>query len=204
MMLSPPSAKKLSSIPTRESPSTSANSPHRISSAGVRGPRPARPASGSGAGSARTVELAVRRQRKTSPQTQTPTEPCTPAAAAARCARNAPASTPARTRRRRHIARPAAPARRSSRTTQPPPAAPRHDPAAAASISPGSMRKPAQLHLRIRPARQTPAPRPRRHRAKSPVRYIRLPAAPNGSATNRSPVKSARPTYPRANPAPAM
>ena len=35
--------------------------------------------------------------------------------------------------------------------------------------------EPAQLHLRVRAARRTPARRPRRHRARSPVRYIRAP-----------------------------
>src|ERR1700704_6146909 len=44
MMLSPPSAKKLSSMPSRSSPRTSANNPHRISSCGVRGPRSERTA----------------------------------------------------------------------------------------------------------------------------------------------------------------
>ena len=63
-MLSPPRSKKLSSMPTRSSPSTSANSEHRIASCGVRGARcecartqlrlRQRPA----------VELAVRRQRQ--------------------------------------------------------------------------------------------------------------------------------------------
>ena len=63
-MLSPPRSKKLSSMPTRSSPSTSANSAHRIASCGVRGARcecaepklrlRQRPA----------VELAVRRQRQ--------------------------------------------------------------------------------------------------------------------------------------------
>ena len=60
----PPSSKKSSSIPTRSTPSTSANSEHRIASCGVRGApthrrrrklrRRQRPA----------VELAVRRQRQ--------------------------------------------------------------------------------------------------------------------------------------------
>ena len=65
MMLSPPSAKKLSSIPTRSSPSTSANRPH--SSLLLRRARRTRapPPSRSGAGSALAVELAVRRQRQT-------------------------------------------------------------------------------------------------------------------------------------------
>ncbi len=58
MMLSPPSSKKLSSMPTRSTPRTSANSPHRISSCGVRGstPRPP-PRVSSGAGSARRSSL---------------------------------------------------------------------------------------------------------------------------------------------------
>ena len=38
-MLSPPRSKKLSSMPTRSTPSTSANSAHRIASCGVRGAR---------------------------------------------------------------------------------------------------------------------------------------------------------------------
>ena len=63
MMLSPPSAKKLSSMPTRSSPSTSANSAHSSSSCGVRGPRIV------GRGEVRrrqrlAVELAVGRERK--------------------------------------------------------------------------------------------------------------------------------------------
>ena len=57
MMLSPPSAKKLSSIPTRSSPRTSANSPHRISSCGVRATRRTDPTRASGAGSARRSSL---------------------------------------------------------------------------------------------------------------------------------------------------
>ena len=36
-------------------------------------------------------------------------------------------------------------------------------------------------------------------RARSPVRYRRDPGAPNGSATNRSAVRSVRPAYPRAS-----
>src|ERR1700736_170193 len=41
---------------------------------------------------------------------------------------------------------------------------------------------------------------------RSPLRYIRVPGAPappNGQATNRDPVKAARPTYPQPTPAPA-
>ena len=57
MMLSPPSSKKLSSMPTRSSPSTSANSAHRISSCGVRGARRTVVGARSGAGSARRSSL---------------------------------------------------------------------------------------------------------------------------------------------------
>src|SRR5262249_26431538 len=48
----PPSAKKSSSIPTRSTPNTSANSPQRISSCGVRGKPPPNPPTCCGAGSA--------------------------------------------------------------------------------------------------------------------------------------------------------
>ena len=61
-MLSPPSAKKLSSMPTRSSPRTSANSEHRISSCGVRGPR--RSPASFRRRQRSAVKLAVRRQRQ--------------------------------------------------------------------------------------------------------------------------------------------
>src|SRR6476659_11168940 len=38
---------------------------------------------------------------------------------------------------------------------------------------------------------------------RSPVRYIRAPATPNGHATNRDPVNPARRQYPHPTPAPA-
>ena len=62
-------------------------------------------------------------------------------------------------------------------------------------------REAAHLHwLSARPRKsKTPSAR---QRARSPLRYIRLPAGPNGSATNRSAVSPARPRYPRASPAP--
>ena len=63
-MLSPPSAKKLSSRPTRSSRSTSANSPHSTASAGVRAGRYARSGPASGAGSARRSSLPFARQRQ--------------------------------------------------------------------------------------------------------------------------------------------
>ena len=63
-MLSPPSSKKLSSMPTRATPSTSANSPHRISSCGVRGARCACCRAKLRRRQRAPVELAVRRQRQ--------------------------------------------------------------------------------------------------------------------------------------------
>src|ERR1700739_2430057 len=38
---------------------------------------------------------------------------------------------------------------------------------------------------------------------RSPVRYIRVPGAPNGQATNRDPVNPDRPKYPTPTPRPA-
>ena len=60
----PPSSKKLSSMPTRSRPSTSANSAHRISSCGVRGARRTAVRRQLGSRQRLAVELAVRRQRK--------------------------------------------------------------------------------------------------------------------------------------------
>ena len=187
MMLSPPSAKKLSSMPTRSSPSTSANSPHRISSCGVRGAAPhrrrelrrrQRPA----------VELAVRRQRQPLQHHK---------------------------RRRHHVVRKAAPQMRPQRrrihssdrpppphrppaaccpadprAQSPPPAPPPRCRTSAASISPGSMRNPriftcASARPRNSstpsgtPARQVPGPvhpaprRPKRIRNKPLRRQTR-------------------------------
>ena len=189
MMLSPPSAKKLSSMPTRGRPRTSANSAHRISSCGVRG---ARTAAGvrSGAGSARRSSL--------------------PFGVSGSALEN-------HKRRRHHVIRQATRQREHAapphqRRTRPP--QPRRPPAA---CSPGHPRAPspppaphrmphqrrldlarlnakaAQLHLLVGPPNELQHP-VARQRAKSPVRYIRLPAAPNGSATNRSAVSPRRPT----------
>ena len=62
--------------------------------------------------------------------------------------------------------------------------------------------EPPHLHLEISCAPHTPTPHSAAHRTRSPVRYIRAPTAPNGSATNRPAVNPARPQYPRATPAP--
>ena len=62
----------------------------------------------------------------------------------------------------------------------------------AASISPGSIRKPRSFTCASARPRKSSTPSARQ-RARSPVRYIRPPAGPNGSATNRSAVSPARP-----------
>src|SRR6266699_3765001 len=65
------------------------------------------------------------------------------------------------------------------------------------------MRKPRTLTgWSARPTNsKTPSPR---QRARSPLRYIRPPAAPKRSATKRSPVRPPRPTYPRPTPTTAQ
>ena len=59
----------------------------------------------------------------------------------------------------------------------------------------------AQLHLLSARPRKSSTPSGRQ-RARSPVRYIRLPAGPNGSATNRSAVSPAAPDSPAPGPHP--
>ena len=149
MMLSPPSAKKLSSMPTSASPSVSANSPHSTSSCGVRGSRRAAFGRHHRRRQRPPVELAVRRQRQPLqhherrrhhvvrqqrrhmlPQRRRiqrqrrPSPPRTPPAAARR-----------QRRRRLHPHR-----HRAARSRRPAP--PPSCRCSAASISPGSMRKP--------------------------------------------------------------
>ncbi|GLV72890.1 hypothetical protein Shyhy02_08930 [Streptomyces hygroscopicus subsp. hygroscopicus] len=61
----------------------------------------------------------------------------------------------------------------------------------AASISPGSIRKPRIFTWSSARPRYSSRPSAS-HRARSPVRYIRLPAGPYGSATNRDAVSPGR------------
>ena len=75
-------------------------------------------------------------------------------------------------------------------------------PDSTAATSPGSIRNPRIFTCSSARPQNTSTPSGA-HRARSPVRYIRSPPAPNGHATNRSPVSARRPRYPRANPAPA-
>ncbi len=79
----------------------------------------------------------------------------------------------------------------SSRTTTA--AAPTPATAASAdSTSPGSIRKPRIFTWSSARPRYSISPSAR-SRARSPVRYIRDPGAPYGSATNRSAVSANRP-----------
>ena len=141
MMLSPPSAKKLSSMPTRSSPSTSANSAHSISSCGVRGARRRSLGASSGAGSARRSSLPFgvsgkplqhheRRRHHVVRQALPPTCARSAAASAARAGAPPPHSRPA-------ACSPAASSRAITAAC-----ATAGCRSSAASISPGSMRKP--------------------------------------------------------------
>ena len=64
--------------------------------------------------------------------------------------------------------------------------------ASTASTSPGSIRNPRILTCSSARPQNTSCPSGV-HRARSPVRYIRSPPAPNGHAINRSAVSPARP-----------
>src|SRR6201993_1738155 len=78
-------------------------------------------------------------------------------------------------------------------------------PANTARTSPSSMRYPRILTCSSARPPYRNCPSAPQH-TKSPVRYIRIPAAPgppNRHATNRDPVNPARPTYPTPTPAPA-
>ena len=180
-MLSPPSSKKLSSMPDPLQPQHLGKQPaqHLLLRRARRAPpsrrrklrRRQRP----------PVELAVRRQRQTDPAPRTPTAPCSPAGSPD----SAPATPPHRHRcagARHHIAhQPLAPAailaRNHRRLRHRRPAA-----ASAASISPGSIRNPRSFTCCVRtpqklqhpvrtPARQVPGavhPAPRTHHTDRP------------------------------------
>ncbi len=190
-MLSPPSSKKLSSRPTRSTPQHLGKQPaqHRLRGRARRTVRPRRAHLRRRQRAA--VELAVRRQRQTLQhherrrhhvvrqrrrQRRTklrhiqrgrpPPPPHSPPAAAP------PPRHPSRTR---HHRRRATPACRSS----------------TASISPGSIRNPRSFTCASARPKNSSTPSGR-HRARSPVRYIREPGTPCGSATNRSAVSPER------------
>ena len=185
----PPSSKKLSSMPTRSSPSTSANSAHSISSCGVRGSRRTcagvrlrrrqRPA----------VELAVGRQRQPVQHHERRRHHVVRQARAEMRAQRR--GIGARARGRHHIGHQPLVPGPSSRaitaacaTPHAAPAPPRSRRARCGSRASSPAR---------RRARGSPAPR---RRASAPGRRCGTsgcPAGPNGSATNRSAVSPARP-----------
>ena len=191
MMLSPPSAKKLSSMPDTLHPEHLGKQPaqqlllrrtrRRAGLVGAILGRRQRPA----------VELAVRRQRQPIQHHKRRRNHVVRKAAA----QHAPAAPQHRERGRRgrhHIGHQPLAAglilarnHRSLRTPQgDAPAPPRSRRARCGS------RASSPAHRRARRNSSTPSAR---QRARSPVRYIRLPAGPNGSATNRSAVSPADP-----------
>ena len=197
----PPRSKKLSPAPTRSTPRISANTPHKISSCTVAGPGPPSAPRRSPERAARPGRSSRSRSAAARPPAPPPRRAPYSPAAAARRTRGPPSPSPRRHHRPRRRRprwrpgprrRPAADRRGCLRGRSPPPAPP-----------PGA--RPAPLRpRRARPGTRGSSPdhRPgpantsvpsRVHRARSPVRYIRCPPAPNGHATNRSPVKAARP-----------
>ena len=154
----PPSSKKLSWMPTRSTPSTSANSRAQDLLLRRARRRERRPRRQLRRGQRAPVELAVRRQRQPlqhhkrrrhhvvgQPLRQRP-----------RAARRASAQPRCR---RHHIGHQPLVARDRPPARPPPPAPPPDAAASAASISPGSMRKP-RIFTCHPPGPGTPAPRP--------------------------------------------
>ena len=200
----PPRSKKSSSGPTRSTPSTSANTPHRISSATVAGPAPPPPRRSPGPAAppgppSRSPSAAAR------PAPPPPPAPCTPAAAPPHAPAPPAASLPGRvlaTSRRR----------RGPRSHQPP--IPGHVlpddhrrlrhprmAASTASTSPGSTRNPRIFTWSsARPANTSCPPARPPHQVPGPVHP--LPAAPNGHATNRSAGQPRPPQIPPRQPRP--
>ena len=175
-------------------PSTSANRSRTGSPrAAVAGRGRRRPGGRSGAGSAAAVELAVGGQRQRVQHARPRPAPCSPAAAgeARRAAR--PRLRRRRRRPRDHVGRPGAGRRGCPRGRR---TAPRATAGCAASGRldlAGLDPEAADLHLVVGAAEELQLPVAGVHRTRSPVRYIRSPAAPNGQATNRSAVRPGRP-----------
>ena len=177
MMLSPPSAKKLSSMPTRSTPSTSANSAHSTSSAACAAPRNACSRHRLRRRQRPPVELAVRRQRQPLQHHERRRHHVVRQPLAPACARSAAASGAPRRRPPPHRPPAACSPGPSSRATT----------AACATAGMPRQRRLdlAQARCGSRAASPAASARPRnsstpsaRQRARSPVRYIRLAAAP--------------------------
>ncbi len=228
---SPPRSKKLSSGPAEGSRSTSANRPHSTSSSGVRGARPAGAGVKAGSGRAFRSSLPAAVSGSVSRGTTAAGTRCSGSRArrnsrtesGARAGDRGTESGPGAWHggadsgsRAGARGTDSGSGTRGAATTYPtsravPDVSVRTATAAratagwaarTASTSPGSIRKPRTFTWSsARPANSSwPS---RRHRTRSPVRYIRSPAAPNGHATKRSAVGPGRCRYPRAGPAPA-
>ena len=195
-MLSPPSSKKLSSMPTRSSPSTSANSPHSTSSCGVRGSR-AGPRSQPPAQAAHDGRACRSPSAADAPAPRSTTAPDAPAAPP-KAQTEAPNPPPERRPRRRHHIAHQTPARAA--------VVPRHHaglrhpatPSSAASISPGSIRKPRSLICVVGTPDETPAPRPN---ATAPGPRSGTSGCPQPRA---GPRQTAPPSVPHAQDSPAQ
>ena len=185
----PPSAKKSSSMPTRSSRSTSANSSHSISSCGVRGAAPHR-----GADLRRRqrppVELAVGRQRQRVQHHEGRRHHVVGQGGRhmrAQCRRiDAPIGA-------RPPRRPPAAGRPARPRGRPPPPAPRRVARQRRLDLARLDAEAADLHLVRRRGRGTPG---RRRAASAPGRRCGTSGSrrgPNGSATNRSAVSPGRP-----------
>ena len=198
-----PASKKPSSGPTRSRPSTSANIPHSSSSAHRRrGPALTAGRGVVRGGQRRPVQLPVHRQRQLS---STTTAAGTMYSGSRDAAAPAPRRQPAPGRSPSPPGTTYATSRlspgTSSRTVT---AAWRHPRVRGqhrldlAGLDP----EPADLHLIIGPPGEHQLPAGGVHRARSPVRYIRSPPAPNGHATNRSAVSPGRPSVAARQPRP--
>ena len=205
----PPSSKKLSSMPTAASPSVSANSPHSTSSCGVRGSAPHRRHRRLRRRQRAPVELAVRRQRQPLQHHERRRH---------HVVRQALAKMRPQRRRIRRRRRPSPPhrppavARAADRRAPPRRPAPRRAcRSSAASISPGSMRKPRSFTCAsARPRNSsTPsaasAPGPRCGTSGSPPPRTGRPrtappSAPRAQIPRASPLRrrTARPPHPPA------
>ena len=203
-MLSPPSSKKLSSMPTRGNPQhlrkqraqdlllrRARRPPQRL--------RRAAPAPAARAGRACRSASAA-----TDPAPPAPTAPCSPAAPAAHMRRNTTAakSPPSAAQPPPH-SRPAAVRPAHPPAPPPPPATPRLPQQYSldlARLDP----EPAQLHLRIGP------PQKLQHPVRTPPRQVPGPVHPAAPArpirVGHKPLRrqTRTPQYPRARPTPAM
>ena len=196
----PPSAKKLSSAPTRSSPSTALQIPAITSSAAVRGATYAAASSRpSGAGSALRSILRVGVSGSSPSITNAEGTRWSGTRSRIHPRRSLPDGTASSEGTTYATSRrsPGRSSRATTTTSRTPGCRPSSD-----STSPGSTRNPRIFTWWSARPRYSMSP-PLRQRATSPVRYRRAPAsAPSGSGTKRSAVSPGRFRYPRASPAP--